>query len=185
MPDHPWRVMLERNPSLAQPTDPAWRVFTAGYVAHLATDAYWSRAMLGPYFARGTWGKSASWRFYVLHYLLIIMDERDEALLNDSDADSLAHCATVDGLPFMPSSVLLEWRDFIAEQIRGYSLTVPILAERVGVPAPHMRALLDDPAQMQAMLWDHVPPRVLAEVEEGMDAHALEQLLCYLDESAP
>jgi hypothetical protein len=184
MPDHPWRVMLERNPRLAQPADPAWRVFTAAYVAHLATDAHWSRAMLGPHFARAQWGKSASWRFYVLHYLLIVMDERDEALLDEADAATLAQCMALDGLPFMPGAVLSEWRDFIAEQIRGYSLTVPILAERVGVPAPQMRALLDDPAQMQAMLWDHVSPATLADVEQGMDAHACEQMLRYLDESA-
>jgi len=184
MPDHPWRVMLAQHPPLAQPSDVAWRVFVAAYVAHLATDAHWSRYMLGPHFARATWGKSASWRFYVLHYLLISMDERDEALLGEADAAALRACAQVAELPFIPPAVLEEWRDFIAEQISGHSLTVPILAERVGVPAPQMRALLDDPAQMQAMLWDHVSPDVLADVEAGMDDHAQEQLLLYLEESA-
>ena len=184
MQDEPWRVMLAAHPDLRQPTTPAWRVFIAGYVAHLAADAYWSRYMLAPHFAKATWGESGAWRFYVLHFLLTAMDERDQAQLDALDPDILSACDAQDWLPFMPHRVLLDWRDFIAEQLRGVSQTVPIFASRIGISAQQMRTTLDSPTQMQSMLWTHISPQTLAEIEAGMFDHALVQLGLYWQASA-
>jgi hypothetical protein len=183
MQDEPWRVMLSQYPSLARPQSNEWRAFVAGYAAHLAADAHWSRAMLAPHFAKASWGESGAWRFYVLHFLLTAMDERDHAQLTGTESALLSACAAQDWLPFMPHPVLLDWRDFIAEQLTDVSQTVPIFASRIGISVEEMRAVLDSPSEMQSLLWDNVTPATLADIEQEMFRHALEQLLCYIAES--
>lgn len=182
--DHPWRVMLARYPSLATPRDDAHRAFVAGYVAHLATDEYWSLHMLEPHFARGTWGDSIQARFFVLHLLLIAMDERDLAAIDRQQAHTLAACQPHNWLPFMPDEVLCEWNAFIAQQLLGESETLRIFGERVRHTPAELRALLDDPAYMQNALWQHITPDLLTSHEAGMYAFSLAQLEAYLAETA-
>ena len=184
MEDRPWRVMLARNPALAAPADAAQRAFVAGYVAHLAADEFWTLSVLRPHFALSDWGKGLRWRFYVLHYLLTWMDERDEARLPAGVPDHLRRCLPAGWLPFMPDAAICEWRDFIASQIEGQSQTVPIFAGRVGRSPDEFNAILRDPDQMHEHIWQHFSQATLQELEAQMYVYAREQLLIYLDESA-
>ncbi len=183
MLDHPWRTMLQQHPQLRSPSDPALRAFVAGYVAHLATDEVWTVNMLGPHFANSEWGESRQSRFFVLHILLSHMDERDLANLEPWGAADIRHVQPNNWLPFLPDDVLIGWRDLIHEQIRpgGHSQTLEIFAERVDRPVSEFRDMLDDPAQMQRNLWNHIPRYTLAEIETAMYAHAKEALLAYME----
>lgn len=182
MSDHPWRIMLDHYPSLKSPTDADQRAFVAAYVAHLAVDEYWSLNMLKPHFANGSWGESIRWRFFVLHLLLIIMDERDEARLPETMPDTLRQSQPNGWLPFMPDAIICEWRDFIADQLQNTSETLSIFGSRIQVTPDELRTMLSDEADMQRMLWDHITPDLLHEIETGMVQFAREQMLCYLNE---
>jgi hypothetical protein len=182
MPDNPWREMLREHPSLTGQRSQAHQVFLMGYVSHLATDEYWSRRMLHPHFARGEWGGSLADRFFVLHLLLIHMDERDLGRLEQGIAGTLRACLPDRWLPFMEDRVICEWRDFIADQITGESKTLEIFGERILTQPDKLRALLDDIGYMQSHLWDHITPALLAGLESQMYAFAREQLEIFVRE---
>jgi hypothetical protein len=177
----PWRVMLRENPSLAAPLDDAQRVFVAGYVAHLCMDEVWSKEMVGPHFVKRDWGDRA-FRFYMLHIILIYMDERDFAQIEDWQADSLCSAHPQDWLPFMSDHDLRTWQDLIYEQIKpgGRSETLEIFGERISKTPAEMRDFLDSQVQMFDGLWAHISPGLLADIEAQMYEHARQQMCLYL-----
>ncbi len=181
--EHPWRVMVQQNPSLLRPHSEAQHVFIAGYVAHLTIDETWSLEMLGPHFVNRDWS-SNQFRFLMLHMLLISMDERDYKALQPWQASTLAHAVPDHWLPFMNDRILNEWRDFISEQIspEGDSQTLEVLGKRINKTPAELRATLDSP-QLQNDLWGNITPEMLATVEASMYQHAWEQLLAYWNES--
>ncbi|MEO0561265.1 MAG: hypothetical protein AAF125_04080 [Chloroflexota bacterium] len=184
--EHPWRIMLRRyNTSFVPPYPDDRRAFVAGYVAHLAMDEIWTVHMLGPHFAFGDWGENQKARFFVLHLLLIDMDERDLDALPAYVPPEIECAEPAEGwLPFMPLEVMVDWQRMIFDQIRlnGESQTLPIFGERVNRTPAQLRALADDPAWMQANVWDNVPRQVLHTVEAQMYVHARESLVAFLDE---
>jgi hypothetical protein len=177
---HPWRVMLEQHPSLQVPTTDAQRAFLAGYVAHLSLDEVWSLEMVRPHFVGGEWGDRRL-RFLMLHIILIYMDERDYAALLSWQRPTLCAATPHDWTPFMSDDTLAEWRDFIGGQIApGSSQTLEVFGGRISVTPGELRAILDDPAQMQRDLWDHIPRALLADIETRMYAHARAQMVAFL-----
>jgi hypothetical protein len=181
---HPWRLMVDAYPTLMQPQDAAHRTFVAGYVAHLSVDEIWSKHMSGPNFAQREWA-DRPFRFYMLHIILIYMDERDLSDIEPWQAETLCTALPDGWLPFAANNDLCSWQTFIYNQIKdgGQSLTLQIFGERINKTPAEMRAFLDSPVQMQAGLWDHVPRDLLAEVETRMYRHARQQMINYLDET--
>jgi hypothetical protein len=182
---NPWRIMLDQYPSLIPPGSEAHRAFLAGYVAHLAMDEIWTLHMLGPHFAFGDWGESRIERFFVLHLMLVEVDQRDLATLPDwAASDIYLATPTDDWLPFMPLDVLTDWQALIYDQIKpgGLSQTTTIFGERVGRSAEDLESLASDRDWMQNHLWDHVPRSALTQVEIQMVKHARTSLIAYLDE---
>jgi hypothetical protein len=184
MSDHPWRVMMSLYPALQTPHDAAQQAFLAGYVAHLSMDEVWTNDMLYTHFFAGEWGADRRFRFFMLHILLIYMDERDYALLEDWQANTLFAARPVDWLPFMTDYDLMDWRDFIAAQVAGESQTLTVLGERTQRPPQDFRAVLDSPQRMQADLWNNIPFDVFQRVEQQMYTFARDQMIVYLEESA-
>lgn len=182
--DHPWRVMAQRYPDLLRPVSAAQRAFVAGYVAHLSIDEIWSLHMLGPHFAGREWG-SRSFRFLMLHILLIYMDERDYDLLHSWQSESLSLAEPEHWLLFMNDSILTGWRDLVGNQLqpRGDSQTLQVLGSRIDKHPDELQAILGSPQQMQTDLWDNISPGLLATVETDMYRHAREQLRVYWEES--
>jgi hypothetical protein len=183
MTAHPWRVMLAQSPSLQQPKSAEHRAFLAGYVAHLAADEYWSKHVLQVHFANGDWGGSLRWRFFVLHLLLIHLDERDEGHLPLSNREVLRQSEPDAWLPFLPDDKITSWRDFIAGQIDGDSQTLAIFGARVQRTPEELHALVHDAQTMQRYLWDHVTPQVMQQHESAMLAFSRQQLTVYLQET--
>ncbi len=181
--ERPWRVMLQRYPELLTPHSPSQRAFLAGYVAHLSIDEYWTRKMVRPYFIKREWNTSShDFRFLMLHIILCYMDERDLALLEAWQHETLC-AADPDGwLPFMSDTTLAGWRNFIGEQIApgGQSQTLALFGARIGKAPEELRAILDSPEQMQHGLWANVPREDLARIEDEMYAFAREQMAIYL-----
>jgi hypothetical protein len=183
---HPWRAMIDQYPALMSPQSPAHRAFVAGYVAHLSVDEIWALQMVGPHIAMGDWGDNVNFRFFILHLLLITMDERDFAQLEPWQSAHLKQARPRQWTPFLSDHDLGHWQGVIAEQIKpgGKSLTLPILGERIGRTPEELRQLLDSRQYMQDNVWEHTPPTFLAETEAEMVAHARQQLLVYMTETA-
>jgi hypothetical protein len=183
--EHPWRLMVQQDPALMTPANAAHRAFTAGYVAHLSVDEIWSLQMVGPHFARREWGNGLHSRFYMLHILLIYMDERDFPRIEPWQAGRLIHAVPNHWLSFLPDDDLHHWQAFIHEQIKpnGTSQTLTVLGERIGKRPEELQAFIDSPQQMQDQLWDNIPQSLLAEVEGGMYIHAREQMVTYMKET--
>lgn len=182
MPDNPWRQMFREYPQLNTFKSDSHRAFMASYVAHLAVDEYWSRYMLKIHIAEADWGKDIRWRFFVLHLLLIYMDVRDEEALLDTIPYQLRACTPNVWLPFLPDDKIIEWRDFIGEQLEGESQTFEIFASRVGKSVAEMREIFHDEDWMQEHLWQNVTPALLARTEREMYIFARQQMSLYLHE---
>ena len=186
--ERPWRQMLRLHPALCRAQDEAHSAFLAGYVAHLAADETWALKMVRPQFWGRDWPGVDRWdKFFALHLILTVMDERDERLLEDWQADSLIHCEPKDWLPFMGDDTLRGWRDLVAQQIMpdGISQTLPIFGARLNSNPAILREALDDPARLDAALWRHIPKALLAEVERQAYAYSRDQLTVYLTEFMP
>ncbi len=184
--EHPWRVMVQQNPTLNQPTTLAQQAFIAGYVAHLSIDESWSLEMLGPHFARREWGNH-QFRFLMLHIVLIYMDERDYHALESWQQPNLAAAVPGNWLPFMPDRILVDWRNFISQQLYpvGSSQTLEVLGKRINKQPHELRAILDSAERMNTDLWGNIPRDQFDTIEATMYRHARDQMLTYWDESIP
>lgn len=183
---HPWRVMIEHYPDLLTPHSPAQRAFVAGYVAHLSVDEYWSKYMVAPHFVAKSWDSHPpQFKFYMLHIILIVMDERDLALLETWLYDSLISAKPDRWIGFISDDDLCQWQHLIAKQIhpQGKSETLDILGKRIAKSPHEMRALLDSEKQMHDNLWQYIPKSLLADVEKGMYDHARDQMIIYLHDT--
>jgi hypothetical protein len=74
--EHPWRIMLNKYPTLKNSQNPAHRAFLAGYMAHLAIDEMWHVEFAYPNFFLAKWGEDHRYVFTALHLVLIHMDQR-------------------------------------------------------------------------------------------------------------
>jgi hypothetical protein len=177
---HPWRVMMECFPQLWQADSAEAQAFLAGYVAHLSVDEIWSLHMLGPHFAERKWAPDRQ-RFLMLHVLLIVMDERDWALIEPRQAATLSQAAPQAWVPFMSDTLLSEWRDFISGQLppTGASQTLSVFGQRISYTAAELRTLLDDADLLERDLWAHISREILQGVEAQMYAHARQELVTY------
>lgn len=183
MPDNPWREMFRQHPSLKEPESEAHKAFLTAYVAHLSADEYWSRYMLRPHFANSDWGGDIRGRFYLLHMLLITMDERDQTSLPEGIGAVMKNSQPQNWLPFLTDALICDWRDFIAQQIdEDDSQTLVIFGGRIRTSPEKVRELLDDEDYMQSQLWANVSREILAEIESKLYAFAREQMLVYLRE---
>lgn len=179
MPDNPWREMFRQYPSLLKPQSEAHKAFLMAYVAHLASDEYWSRYMLHPHFALGEWGEGLRERFFMLHFLLIAMDERDEALLSADVATCIRASEPLAWLPFLKDETIRDWRDYIAMQLESESETLQVFGARIETSPEDIRALLGNTETMQKKLWQHITPSLLAEIEAALYDFSREQMLIY------
>ncbi len=184
--ESPARVMLDRNPDLLRPHSPEQRAFVAGYVAHLSVDEYWAIHMLAPHFAGKDWaGRPPQFKYYMLHIILIVMDERDYIRLEKWQYDQLASANPDHWVSFITDSDLISWQNLIAEQIhpQGKSKTLDVLGKRVIKTPEEMRLLLDSESKMQDSLWQYIPKSALTDVEAGMYDHARTMMLDYLNQT--
>jgi hypothetical protein len=180
--EHPWRIMLHQFPELQQTHSPDQRAFLAGYVAHLAVDTAWSQQMVGPHFVLDDWGGVAPEKRYLsLTLLLIVMDERDLLRIRGTGVEALRQARPWGWLPFLPDSVLEEWRGVISRQLAAgaASETLDIIGGRIGMAPEDLRSRLDSADGMQKRLWDHISPELLGDIEAQVYHHTMQQVVIY------
>lgn len=134
-------------------------LFVAAYCAHLLLDIIWLRQIVVPIFFQGDHLGSPAQRRLMHFVLLTYLDTLALAALPDTAVTTLAQAHPINWLPFVPDTVLVEWRDLLVGQLQpGASVhTIDIYAGRLGLSPAEFSAALHDPAWMEEHVFGKLP----------------------------
>ena len=181
------QAMLHAWPELADPgkLDLDHVLFIAGYLAHLWFDEYWHMTIVYPYYVqRDDWGTHRG-RFDIYNVLLGYLDIRDRRCLGDSLGELLHQVEPKHWLPFVSDSDLIEWRDFLAEQLYhgAATRTAEILARRARMSQSDYMALVSDVGRVEREILIRTPLEAIEDAyREGLVGSA-QTILRYLGET--
>ncbi|HJW89414.1 MAG TPA: zinc dependent phospholipase C family protein [Anaerolineales bacterium] len=156
-----WERFLGTYPSLGDPARlPASQTaFLAGYLCHLQADWLWILDIFFPVF-----GPTCEWgtfpeRLYLHNVLRSYLDFQVLSALPGNTADSLRSVRPADWLPFVEDQHLMEWRDYLAEQLApgAAAKTVEVFAARQGLSPEEFYSLLNSESRMEAEVFIHLP----------------------------
>jgi hypothetical protein len=162
-------VLFSAHPALARvkTLPPAQAAFVAGYIAHLLLDELWLDRIFLRHFGGQEWGTRHE-RLFLHNVLRTWMDRQDQQRLNGTVAMALREAEPRDWLPFVSDQELRAWRDWLAEQLgpgQGVQ-TAEVFAQRMGVSAQEVEAVLKSPQQMEERVFRHVPREALSAFHE-------------------
>jgi len=153
--------MLELYPQLADPSQmtSGQALFVAAYAAHLMLDLIWLRQIVVPYFFDAEHLGSPEQRRLTHFILLTYLDSLALDALEGTAVTTLSQARPSQWLPFVPDSVLVEWRDMLVAQLEpgAFPRTVEIYAERLKMSAAEFAAALHDPAWMEEHVFSRLP----------------------------
>ncbi len=159
-----YETLFTAHPQLAQAEllPPAQAAFIAGYIAHLLSDELWLDQIFLRYFVKQGWGTPRE-RLFSHNVLRTWMDHQDQRQLNGSIAVTLRGVEPQGWLPFVEDEHLRTWRDWLAGQLApGHSVqTAEVFAQRMGVSAAEVEAVLRSSRQMEERVFRHIPRAVL------------------------
>jgi hypothetical protein len=151
-------TLFETHPQLTRTESlpPAQIAFVAGYIAHLVLDELWLDHVFLRHF-RGGWGDRRE-RAFLHNVLRTWMDRQDQRRLNGNVSAALRQTRPQGWLPFVADEHLQTWRDWLVEQLApGRSVqTAEVFAQRMGVSAAEMEAVLRSPQQMEERVFSHI-----------------------------
>lgn len=153
--------LLVQHPQLrkAAQLPPAQAMFVAAYGAHLLLDLVWLREVDYPLFFQSTSAVSAAERRLVHFVLLTYLDQLALGSLPATAVDHLNGARPSAWLPFVPDSVLVDWRHLLASQLQpgGTVQTTAIFGRRVGLSADEFASYLADASWMEAHIFSPLP----------------------------
>lgn len=162
-------VLFDTHPELAgaDALSPARTAFLAGYVAHLLLDELWLDDVFQRYFLQD-WGPLEE-RLFLHNVLRTWVDLRHQATLDGTMAQALEQAEPDDWLPFVDDEYLRGWRDWLVAQLAaGYRMeTAKVLADRMGVPAAEVKAVVQSPEEMKRRVFQHFPRSALETFQES------------------
>jgi hypothetical protein len=153
-----WEALLLRCPQFAsvERMPPGHAAFMVGYLCHLQADWMWIKQIFAPVFGpRQSWGGFEN-RLYYHNVLRAYLDRNVVSRLKDV----CLRAVNPEGwLPFVQDCHLVEWRDFLSQQLQpgAATLTVEVFSSRQGVSAPEYYALLESEDRMQEEVFKHIP----------------------------
>ncbi len=178
------QTMLRAWPELADPAELALdhALFVAGYLAHLWFDEFWHRRIVYPYYVqRDDWGTHRG-RFDIYNVMIGYLDIWDRRCLGDGLGKLLHEVEPNCWLPFVTDSDLIEWRNFLADQLYygAATRTAEILARRAHMSRSDYVMLISDGERMEREVLIRTPREVIDEVyQEGL-AGSAQTILRYL-----
>ena len=177
-------VMLARYPQLGNPAkmSPAQALFVAAYSAHLMLDLIWLREVVHPFFYLSKSLGSRQQRRLTHFILLTYLDTVALNALPATAVSTLAAAHSNQCLPFIEDSVLSEWQSMLVAQLSPGApvKTVEIYAERLGISAAQFAANLQDPAWMQAQVFDKIPVDQVQQILQTAVPKSLDLIVNYL-----
>lgn len=141
-------TLLATYPELAHPArlQPAHAAFVNGYVAHLAWDECWLRAVFRPFYMESDLCPDRLTRNIHHNALRVLLDRQAEAALRRWPAlAALLRSVQPDRwLPFVQPEALCRWRDWVTEQLADPSAveTAQVFAERMGISPEHFETVI-------------------------------------------
>jgi hypothetical protein len=161
-------ALFDTHPELARANalSPSQAAFIAGYVAHLLLDELWLDDVFQRYFLQD-WGPLGE-RLFLHNVLRTWVDLRDQARLDGTMAQALEQAEPDDWLPFVDDEYLRGWRDWLVVQLAaGHRMeTAKVLADRMGVPAAEVEAVVQSPEEMERRVFQHFPRSALEAFRE-------------------
>lgn len=158
-----YEALFAAHPMLAHADalPPAQAVFIAGYIAHLLLDELWLTKIFQRYFLKD-WAPLRE-RLFLHNVLRTWMDRQDQQRLDSGVAVALREVEPEGWLPFVSDERLRAWRDWLVEQLEpGRSVqTAEVFAQRMGVAAAEVEAVLRSPQQMEERIFRHIPRSAL------------------------
>lgn len=159
-------------------------VFLAGYICHLQADESWIFELLPYFLAEGFGGKDVQQRFYLHNVLRAYLDHQILTSLPSDTWARLEEAQPQSWLPFAKDEELIEWRDYISEQLQpGAEVhTVEVFANRQDIPVEEFHALLHDEDRLNNEIFTYLPREKLAEYRQNLIASNLILLHTFLGE---
>lgn len=178
-----WEKMLAEYPQLTQPNllPPAQRAFIAGYLCHLQADVAWIREIFLPNFGlEARWGDFKH-RLLLHNVLRAYLDAGILAALPAGIGKCLQGVRPQGWLPFIFDEHLVEWRDYLAGQLRpGAEVqTIEVFAQRQGVPPDTFAAYLGSEARLDSDLFSRVSRQELVEYRDTLVEENISLLKTY------
>ncbi len=135
--------------------------FIAGYITHLLLDELWLDDVFHRFLLQD-WGTLAE-RLFLHNVLRTWIDHRAQEDLDEDLASTLREVQPQGWLPFVDDEHLRVWRDWLVEQLaRDRRMdTAAVLADRMGIPAEEIEAVVQSPTQMQKRVFRHFPRSAL------------------------
>ena len=154
-------TMLAQYPQLADPAkmSAAQAICVAGYSAHLLLDLIWLREVVYPFFFLPKDLGNKRQRELTHFILLTYLDTIALDALPETAVTTLASAHSVAWLPFIEDSILANWQEMLVVQLKPEApvKTIEIYAGRLGMSPAEFAANLQDPAWMQAQVFDKIP----------------------------
>ncbi len=136
-------------PALREPNtlSPQLAAFISGYLVHLAWDEVWARNVFIPFY--GEAGHRPDPLAWFVHHnaLRVYCDRRAEALLRawPEALPFMREAAPRNWLPFVSDVALLQWRDWLIEQLEdpGKVQTAHVFAQRMGISIARLESVVN------------------------------------------
>ncbi len=181
----PWDRLLHEYPGFTHPADlsPNSAAFIAGYLCHLQADWIWIINIFQPIFGPDQSWETFSKRLYLHNVLRAYLDVK---VLEDLPADvpkKLHLTCPNNWVPFIQDKLLLEWRDFLCDQLRpGEEIrTVDVFASRQGIDPEEFHSLLHSEERMDRDIFTHMTRQELESYRERLITSNIELLDQYIN----
>ena len=154
-------TMLAQYPQLADlaSMSQGQAICVAAYSAHLMLDLIWLREVVYPFFFLPKDLGDRQQRILTHFILLTYLDTLALDSLPATAVTTLAAAQPNHWLPFIDDEILLAWQEMLVAQLQPGApvRTVEIYADRLGITPDEFAANLQNPAWMQANVFDKIP----------------------------
>jgi hypothetical protein len=185
-PVPPWLFVREKYEVLGDTSrlGNAQAGFLAGYLCHLQADWIWIRDIFVPVF-----GKKCTWstfhqRLYLHNVLRSYLDREILPALIEGNGvgKELKSAAISNWLPFVEDRHLIDWRDFVADQLLPGAMirTVEVFAERQGISPREYYSLLSSEERMESEVFAYLSRQDLAKYRRSVLESNVQLINAYL-----
>lgn len=179
-------TMLERYPQLndAALLPPGQAVCVAAYSAHLMLDLIWLREVVYPFFYLAEDLGDRQQRRLTHFILLTYLDTIALSRLPETAVSTLAAARSHHWLPFIDDLILTAWQEMLVAQLQPGApvKTIEIYAGRLRISAEAFAANLQNPAWMQARVFDKIPVDTVQQILQTAVPQSVELISKYLQQ---
>jgi hypothetical protein len=180
----PWIQLFIEHPPESQPGkfQLSRAAFIAGYLCHLQADWLWVQDIFEPVFGPHQSWETFSKRLYLHNVLRSYLDEQVIASLPTSVVAALRRTSPQRWLPFLQDEFLVEWRDYLADQLQSGEgvRTIEVFAARHGIDPAAFQTMISSEERMESNVFAHISRQQLDDYRTDLLNQNIELLTDYL-----